>query len=124
MEKIPFDIITNHIIPYTYNIQPISLLEDIKNYHIIKSTLINDKHKTDIIKHEILAKYYCNYNKQKINNILNRHYLSNFKNYDYNILYKYSHDTKFNILFGLLTKEERKSSSEYIFKEFGNWIVK
>ena len=124
MNKLPFDIITNHIIPYTYNIQPKLLLEDIKNYHNIKSILINDKYKTNIIKHEILARYYCSNNKQKINNILNRHYLSNLKKYDYNILYKYSQNTKFNILFGLLTKEEREGSSEYIFKEFNNWIIK
>jgi len=39
MKKIPFDIIINQIIPYTYNIQPKSLLEDIKNYHTIKSIL-------------------------------------------------------------------------------------
>jgi hypothetical protein len=124
MEKLPFDITINYIIPYTYNIQPKSLLEDIKNYHTVKSILINDKYKTDIIKHELLARYYCINNKQKINNILNRHYLSNLKNYDYNILYKYSQNTKFNILFGLLTEEERTSSSEYIFKEFSNWIIK
>ena len=122
MEKIPYDIITNHIIPYTYNIQPKTLLEDIQNYHMIKSILINDKYQTNIIKHEILARYYLN--KPKINNILNRHYLINFKNLDYNILYKYSQNTKFNILFGLLTKEERTSSAEYIFEEFNNWIIK
>jgi hypothetical protein len=30
--KIPFDIIINHILPYTYNIQSKELLYDIKNY--------------------------------------------------------------------------------------------
>jgi len=124
MKKIPFDIIINQIIPYTYNIQPKSLLEDIKNYHTIKSILINDKYNTNIIKHEILARYYIIHNKEQINNILNRHYLSNLKKYDYNILYKYSQNVKFNILFGLLTKEERISSSEYIFENFSTWIIK
>ena len=86
--------------------------------------VINDKYNTNIIKHEILARYYIIHNKEQINNILNRHYLSNLKKYDYNILYKYSQNVKFNILFGLLTKEERISSSEYIFENFSTWIIK
>ena len=36
MEKIPYDIIINNIIPYTYNIQSNLLLDDIKNYYINK----------------------------------------------------------------------------------------
>ena len=69
MEKIPMDIIINHIIPFTYNIQPKLLLDDIQNYDKIKSLLINDKYDTDIIKHEILAIFYINktkLNKEKI----------------------------------------------------------
>jgi len=53
MERIPLDIIINHIIPYTYNIQPNILLEDIKNYYTI-----NDKHNTNVIKHELLSNSY------------------------------------------------------------------
>lgn len=115
MERIPLDIIMNHIIPYTYNIQPNILLEDIKNYYIIKAKLINNKYDTKIIKHELLSN--CYMNTQKFNNILDRHFQIHSKNYDHNIIYQYSQKTKFNIVFGLLSIEERTSSSEYIFKE-------
>ena len=50
METLPFDIIINNIIPYTYNIQPSLLLEDIKNYYNIKKILMNEKYDTIIIK--------------------------------------------------------------------------
>ena len=122
MERIPNDIIINHIIPYTYNIQSNLLLEDIKNYHKIKTILINDKYDTDIIKHEILAIFYIN--KQKLNHILHRHFQINLKKYDYNIIYKYSQNTKFNILFGLFSKEERTYFSEYILKDLRQWIIR
>ena len=122
MKRIPIDIIINHIIPYTYNIQPNLLLEDIKNYHKIKTILIDDKYDTDIIKHEILAVFYTN--KQKLNNILHRHFQINLRNYDYNIIYNYSQNTKFNILFGLFSIEERTYFSEYILTDLRQWIVK
>ena len=122
MERIPIDIIINHIIPYTYNIQSNLLLEDIKNYHKIKTILINDKYDTDIIRHEILAIFYIN--EQKLNHILHRHFQINLKKYDYNIIYKYSQNTKFNILFGLFSKEERNYFSEYILKDLRQWIIR
>lgn len=121
MERIPLDIIINHIIPYTYNIQPKILLEDIKNYYIIKTKLINDKYNTNIIKHELLSN--CYMNKQKFNNILDRHFQIRVKKYDYHIIYNYSQDSQFNIVFGLLTKKERTNFSEYIFKELYQWII-
>ena len=122
MKRIPIDIIINHIIPYTYNIQPNLLLEDIKNYHKIKTILIDDKYDTDVIKHEILAVFYTN--KQKLNNILHRHFQINLQNYDYNIIYKYSQNTTFNILFGLFSIEERTYFSEYILTDLTPWILK
>ena len=122
MKIIPIDIIINHIIPYTYNIQPKLLLEDIKNYHKIKTILMDDKYDTDVIKHEILAVFYCN--KQKLNNILHRHFQINIQNYDYNIIYGYSQNTKFNILFGLFSIEERTHFSEYILNDLKDWILK
>jgi hypothetical protein len=42
MEKIPVDIIINHIIPYTYFSQPKNLLEDITNYYEIKKILMDE----------------------------------------------------------------------------------
>ena len=122
MKRIPIDIIINHIIPYTYNIQPKFLLEDIKNYHKIRTILIDDKYDTDVIKHEILAIFYSN--KQKLNHILHRHFQINLQNYDYNIIYGYSQNTKFNILFGLFSIEERTYFSEYILKDLKKWILK
>jgi hypothetical protein len=121
MERIPLDIIINHIIPYTYNIQPNILLEDIKNYYTIKTKLINDKHNTNVIKHELLSN--CYINKQKFNNILDRHFQIHLKNYDYHIIYNYSQNSQFNIVFGLLTREERTYFSEYILKELYQWII-
>lgn len=122
MNNIPFDIIINNIIPYTYNPQPKKLLEDIRNYYTIRSKLIKDIYRTNIIKHEIMAKYYLN--KQKFDDILSRHRLSNTKKLDHSIILKYSQDTKFNIIFGLLTEDERKDSLEYIFEHFSRWIIK
>jgi hypothetical protein len=121
MERIPLDIIINHIIPYTYNIQPKLLLEDIKNYYTIKKNLINDKYNTNIIKHELLSN--CYINKQKFNNILDRHFQIHSKKYDYHIIYKYSLKSQFNIVFGLLSREERTCFSEYIFRELYQWII-
>jgi len=117
MERLPFDIIINHIIPYTYNIQSNLLLEDIKNYFIIKQTLMDDKYDIHMIKHEILAVFYDN--KIKLNNILHRH----FQKYDLDIIYNYSNNTRFNILFGLFTKEERIKFLEYILQDNGIWFL-
>ena len=123
MESLPFDIIINHIIPYTYNIQSKLLLEDIKNYYTIKEILLNYKYDTNIIKHEILAVFYDN--KSLLSTILNRRFQFKFKNYDYNIIYKYPEsNTRFNILFGLFTKEERQTFFEYIFQDDSIWVLK
>ena len=121
MERIPFDVIINHIIPYTYNIQPKLLLEDIKNYYTIKTKLINDKYNTNIIKHELLSN--CYMNKKKFNNILARRFQVHLQNYDNHNLYKYSQNTQFNIVFALLSGKERTYFSEYIFKELYQWII-
>ena len=86
------------------------------------SKLIKDIYRTNIIKHEIMAKYYLN--KQKFDDILSRYRLSKNKKLDHSIILKYSQDTKFNIIFGLLTEDERKDSLEYIFEHFSRWIIK
>ena len=110
MEKIPYDIIINNIIPYTYNIQSKILIEDIKNYYMIKSKIIDDKYSTTI-KLEILTFFYF---KNMFNNILNRHFIINLKQYTYDNIKNFSIKKRFNILFGLLTKEERTSALNYV----------
>jgi hypothetical protein len=110
MEKIPYDIIINNIIPYTYNIQSNLLLEDIKNYYTIKSKIIEDKYSTSI-KLEILAFFSF---KSMLNTILNRHFIVNLKQYNYDNIKNVSLEKKFSILFGLLTKEERTNGLDYV----------
>jgi len=111
MEKIPFDIIINNIIPYTYNIQSNLLLEDIQNYYTIKSKIMDDKYYSTSIKLEIVAYFYI---KKMLNNILNRYFIINLKQYTYNNIHNFSIEKRFNILFGLLTKEERTIGLNYV----------
>ena len=110
MEKIPYDIIINNIIPYTYIIQYNLLLDDIKNYYTIKSKIIEDKYNTSM-KLEILA--YFSF-KSMLNTILNRHFIVNLKQYNYDNIKSFSIEKRFNILFGLLTKEDRTNGLNYI----------
>jgi hypothetical protein len=110
METIPYDIIINNIIPYTYNTQSKLLLEDIKNYYTIQSKIMDDKY-NKTIKLEILA--YFSF-KNMFNNILNRHFIINLKQYTYNNIKNFSIEKRFNILFGLLTKEERTLGLNYV----------
>jgi len=42
MNRMPYDVIINHILPYTYNIQPTSLLLDIRSYYTDFNILKND----------------------------------------------------------------------------------
>ena len=99
MQNIPYDIIINNIIPYTYNIQSNLLLEDIKNYFMIKSKIMDYKYYSTSIKLEIVAYFYF---KNMLNNILNRHFIINLKQYNYNNIKNFSIEKRFNILFGLL----------------------
>ena len=119
MERIPFDVIINHIIPYTYNIQSNILLEDIKNYFTIKEILINKKYDINMIKHEILSVFYNNTG--YLSTILYRHFQMQLKKKDYNIIYNinynFSNNKRFNILFGLFTKEERVLFLEHILQD-------
>ena len=122
MERIPFDVIINHIIPYTYNVQSNILLEDIKNYYTIKEILMDKKYDTNMIKHEILAVFYDN--QTKLSTILHRHFQIKLKKKDYNIIYNFSNNKRFNILYGLFTKEERTNFLEYMLRDNDFWIIK
>lgn len=122
MKRLPVDIIINHIIPYTYTIQSNILLEDIKNYCTIREILMDKKNDTNIVKHEIVAMFYDN--RPKLSAILHRHFQMQMKKKDYSIIYNFSYNKRFNILFGLLTKEERTYFLEYMLRDNGIWIIK
>jgi hypothetical protein len=122
MERIPLDIIINNIIPYTYNIQPTFLLEDIKNYSAIKTKIMDDKYDANNVKLEILSYFYCK--TFTIHKILNRHFNPNVHNHDYNYIKKYSIHKQFSILFGLLTPNERIIVSNYLIQVIVGMILK
>ena len=129
IKKIPFDIIINHIIPYTYNIQPNFLLEDIKNYYFIKEILMKNIYDINLIKHEIFAIFYTNNN--ILLNILSRYYsylilkkISKDINDINDNMYRYTNDKRFSILFGLFTKDERIKFLEHILEDDGIWFKK
>jgi len=107
MDKLPLDIIIHHIIPYTYNIQPKVLLEDIRNYVEMEQRLL-EWNNTNWVKRELLSILYM---KQKATRIWSRRFL---KNSNYTSIYQYSINTQFRILFGLFTKEERIRFVEHI----------
>ena len=73
-------------IQYTYNIQSNLLLEDIKNYYMIKSKIMDDKYSTSI-KLELLVFFHL---KSMLNNILNRHFIIKLKQYNYDNIKSFS----------------------------------
>jgi len=101
IEKIPFDVIINNIIPYTYNIQPKKLMNDVKNY-FHNFSILEEIYETEynyfILYYDLIE--FCNDriiiflgNNKKLLNILQRHFL--YKNYseytlNYYILNKFT----------------------------------
>jgi hypothetical protein len=121
IERLPLDIIL-YIIPYTYNSQPIPLLEDIKNFDLIKKELLHNKYSTKAIKHEILAIFYSDTNILK--NVLERSFMfkQTLKTKNTNI-HSYTNNKKFAILFGLFTPNERQRFLQHITQDNGIWFV-
>jgi hypothetical protein len=117
MDKLPLDIIINNIIPYTYSIQPKTLMEDIQNYCVIKQLLMDEKYDTKYVKHSILSIFF--YNEIALKHILDRYFMKRINNEN---IYHFSSDKKFGILFGLFTKEERNIYLNYIVED--DWFLK
>lgn len=82
---------------------------------------MDNKYDTHIVKLEFLVFLYGR--SIKFNNILNRHFMYNLKNYDYDNIKKFPIDKKFSILFGLFTKEERILDLDYIIN-FDGFMLK
>jgi hypothetical protein len=130
MNKLPIEII-NNIISYTYNFQNKNLLEDIKNYRVTKERISQLYHKIYIInqglsepsdKHWLINNilmHINDYQPSKLGytdnfmNIMFRNINIHIKNTEkietfINKLFKKNVNSQINVLWGLLTSEERK----------------
>lgn len=86
LKKIPYDVIINYIIPYSYNIQSKKLTNDIKNYFqnfIILENIYEAEYNYFILYYDLIE--FCN--KIEFLNIIKRHYL--YKNYSEYLLNYY-----------------------------------
>ena len=110
MSLIPTDVLINHLIPYTYNKQPVKLLYDLKNY-IEDFSILEETYETlynyGILYYDLLE--YCNNGPpfgyemdDKFFNIFQRHIM--YKNYTKDMLNNYIF-YKFNIFYIELDKE-------------------
>jgi hypothetical protein len=132
---LPEDVIINHIIPYTYNIQPKLLLYDIKNYtedlNLIKNAYTYD-YNFDVLLHDLIQ--FCNNGKiplyivsEKYCNIVNRHikYKDYNKDQINNLLFLNLHKKSGNIfkkirfIWGLLLPIQRtRFINDYVLGDF------
>ena len=83
IDKLPFDVIINHILPYTYNPQPNNLLIDIRSYYadykLVESVYMT-QHNEWILLHDLIK--FCRhcinpyrYVDNKFKKILRRHFI-------------------------------------------------
>jgi hypothetical protein len=129
LPHIPEDIIMNHIIPYTYNILPKKLLNDIRSNYIHTQEIVNMyyfDYNAKILLYDLII--FCNNNiapvygiEKKYEKILRRNFtLANknnteildfvFFHFHKNILHNPERKIKF--LWGLMTPRERKQFFE------------
>uniref|UniRef100_A0A6C0DRC7 Uncharacterized protein n=1 Tax=viral metagenome TaxID=1070528 RepID=A0A6C0DRC7_9ZZZZ len=138
IQKIPIDIIINHILPYTYNPKPKNLLKDIRSfvqdYSIIENLYMTQMNPT-ILLHDLLR--FCNINitiSYGIDNlfemILRRHFYFCNKTDEYmnkKIRFSYHRDVnwrterKIKCLWGLLKPKERTLFINKYIYSFG-WL--
>lgn len=130
MEAIPYDVIINNIIPYTYRVQPEELLRDIRSFKcdldLVESVYLM-QYNEFILLHDLIK--FCNNKKYpvfdidiKFENILNRSFI--IKNMDestrtHYIFINYHRDMNFHlnkkirILWGLLLPTQRSHFINY-----------
>jgi len=133
MEKIPLDVLYNHIIPYTYQKIDSRLLNDIRNficdYNIIINYYYFDMNEYCLI-HDIISfcSGNCNGNDESLIDFLNRNTM--FNNLSLDKKYEYIQDKfytnfvlnaekKIKFLFSLLTPSERaRFINKYIIEYY------
>jgi len=116
MQRLPRDIIINHIIPYTYDIQPALLLLDIQHYYKSKTALMNEKYDTNMMMYSIVAVFFDK--EDALRDILCRHIS---KKVNRAPIYELCNRKKFAILFGLFRPCEREQFQQYI--EEDDWFI-
>lgn len=122
---LPYDIIINHIIPYTYMSKPYKHLYDIRNYYMdyeIIENYYSFNYNNYILINDLVL--FCNNNNLNLEtevnvnfiDILNRNYMANKKLHDEVSLYIIKNfyteihknmDTKIRLLWGLFRPKER-----------------
>jgi hypothetical protein len=124
IDRLPFDIIINHILPYTYNTQPNNLLVDIRSYcadYKLVESIYMTQHNEFVLLHD-LKKFCCAYLKpyygmdNKFDSILRRHIsiknrseekLINILRLNFHRNVEINTERKVKFIWGLLTPTER-----------------
>jgi hypothetical protein len=120
INKLPDDVIINHILPYTYERQPRKLLNDIrsfaKDYSLIESIYMTQFNELVLLYDLLRFLYPCYGKKNIIENVLRRHFHLKNKTGEYliNVLIvcfernlEINTERKIKILWGLLKPMER-----------------
>lgn len=122
--KLPEDVVINHIIPYTYQLQPIRLLYDIRSFvndYALVESIYMTQFNALILLNDLLRFCYINvspsYGIENIfDNVLRRHYCISGKSEEYviNRVHLNFHrnvevrtERKIKFIWGLLTRQER-----------------
>jgi hypothetical protein len=124
IQKLPEDVIINHIIPYTYQVQPRRLLSDIHSF-VNDYTLVESIYMTQfnqhILLHDLLQfcciNLYPSYGMENLfDGILRRHcsisgkseeYLINMVRLNFHRNVELQTERKIKFIWGLLTRQER-----------------
>jgi len=124
IQRLPEDVIINHIIPYTYQVQPRRLLSDIRSFvndYALVESIYMTQFNQHILLHDLLQfcriNVYPSYGMENLfDNILRRHCSISGKSEEYLINYvrlnfyrnvEVRTERKIKFIWGLLTREER-----------------
>jgi len=124
IQSLPEDVVINHIIPYTYQLQPKRLLSDIRSFvndYALVESIYMTQFNAHILLHDLLRfchiNLYPSYGMENLfDSILRRNYLISGKSEEYliNIVRLNFHrnvepqpERKIKFIWGLLTRQER-----------------
>lgn len=117
IRKLPEDVVINHIIPYTYQLQPKRLLYDIRSFvndYALVESIYMTQFNALILLNDLLR--FCYGIENIFDNVLRRHYRISGKSEEYLINRVRSNfyrnvevrtERKIKFIWGLLTRQER-----------------